>query len=301
MAMNNRIHAALFAIALCALPARAALQVFACEPEWGALVAELAGDRAEVYVATTALQDVHQIQARPSLIAKMRRADLVVCTGAQLESGWLPLVLRQAANPRVQPNQPGYFEAFRHVTMLEVPERLDRAEGDVHPAGNPHIQGDPRNIAKVAGPLAERLAALDPAGAAEYARRHDGFRARWVAALDRWTARAAPLAGAKVVAHHRSLTYLAVWLRLEQVAYLEPKPSIPPSAAHLASLLKQLEGLPVKAIVRVAYEDSKPSAWLAERIHAPAVVVPQTIGANAQAKDLFSLYDAAIDALLGAK
>jgi len=284
-----------------ALPAEAALQVFACEPEWGALVTELAGDKADVYVATTALQDPHQIQARPSLLAKMRRADLVVCTGAELEIGWLPLILRQAANPRVQPNQPGYFEAFHHVTMLEVPTVLDRSQGDVHPYGNPHLQADPRNIAKVAGPLADKLAEVDRANAATYAQRRADFALRWDAALRRWAERAAPLKGARVVGHHRSWPYLADWLGLQEVAFLEPKPSIPPSGAHLAALLEQLKGTPVRAIIRTAYEDERPSQWLAERIHAPAVLVPHTVGATAQVTDLFTLYDAEIDALLGAR
>jgi zinc/manganese transport system substrate-binding protein len=225
----------------------------------------------------------------------------VVCTGAQLEVGWLPLILRQAANPKVQSGQPGDFEAFRFVDMLEIPHHLDRAEGDVHPFGNPHIQTDPRNIAKVAGPLADKLAEIDGANSAVYAQRRDDFLKRWDAALARWAQRGAPLKGAKVVLHHKSWTYLADWLGLEEVAFLEPKPSIPPSGAHLAGLLEQLKGVPVKAIVRAAYEDDKPSEWLAARIHAPAVLVPHTVGANAQATDLFTLYDAEIDALLGAK
>src|SRR5207249_1638612 len=141
----------------------AALKVLACEPEWGALVQELAGDHASVYVATTALQDPHRIQAKPSLIASARSADLVVCTGAELEIGWLPVLLRQSGNAAVQPGQPGNFEAAAYVNKLEVPTRLDRAEGDIHAAGNPHIQTDPRNFVPIAEALAARLATLDRA------------------------------------------------------------------------------------------------------------------------------------------
>src|SRR4029077_6659206 len=130
-----------------------ALEIFACEPEWGALATELGGDKVEVFVATSARQDPHQIQARPALIARLRSADLVVCTGAELEIGWMPVLLRQASNGRVQPGSPGYFEAGQQVRLLDVPTRLDRAEGDIHPAGNPHIQTDPRNIATVAPAL----------------------------------------------------------------------------------------------------------------------------------------------------
>src|SRR5947208_10561326 len=140
-----------------------ALEVFACEPEWAALATELGGDKVEVFSATTARQDPHQIQARPALIARLRSADLVVCTGAELEIGWMPVLLRQAANARVQPGTPGYMEAAPQVRMLEVPARLDRAEGDIHAAGNPHIQTDPRNIVAVAAALARRMAEIDPA------------------------------------------------------------------------------------------------------------------------------------------
>src|SRR6188474_2427745 len=134
---------------LAAAPAGAALNIFACTPEWGALSKEIGGDKANVYVATTALQDPHRVEARPSLIARARSAHLVVCTGAELEIGWLPLVQSQSGNPKLQAGRPGLFEASRFVTMLEVPRELDRAQGDVHPAGNPHLHLDPRNIAKV--------------------------------------------------------------------------------------------------------------------------------------------------------
>src|SRR5947209_6368606 len=121
-------------------PAAAALSVLATVPEWGALVEELAGDKAKIYVATNALQDPHHVEAKPSLIARARAADLVVATGAELEIGWLPLVLQQAGNPAIKPGKPGYFEAAPFVTLLDKPTRLDRAEGDVHPGGDPHIQ-----------------------------------------------------------------------------------------------------------------------------------------------------------------
>ncbi len=137
--------------------AQATLRIFSCEPEWGALVRELTGDQASVYTATTAHQDAHHIQARPSLIAQARRADLVVCTGAGLEVGWLPLVLRRAGNPRIQVGTQGYLAATDYVTLLEKPQRLDRADGDVHAEGNPHIQLDPRNIQRVADALGQRL------------------------------------------------------------------------------------------------------------------------------------------------
>src|SRR4249920_1873478 len=136
-----------------ALPATAALNVFACEPEWGALAQELGGDKVSVYSATTALQDPHRIEARPSLIARIRSADLLICSGSELEIGWLPLLLTQSGNSKIQLGAPGYLEASRYVAKLDVPKVIDRALGDIHPGGNPHVQTDPRNIAKVAAAL----------------------------------------------------------------------------------------------------------------------------------------------------
>src|SRR5213592_1813205 len=160
-------------LTLLAMPAQAALRVFACEPEWAALAQELGGNLVDVSVATSALQDPHQIQAKPSLIARARNADLVVCTGAELEIGWLPVLLQQSGNPRIQPGQPGNFAAADFVRKLDVPKQVDRSQGDVHPDGNPHIQTDPRNIALVANALGARLAQVDPPHAAQFKQRLD--------------------------------------------------------------------------------------------------------------------------------
>src|SRR5688572_28411716 len=151
-----------------AFPAAAQINVFATVPEWGALAQELGGEKVKVYTATTALQDPHHIEARPSLIARARGADLMVCTGAQLEVGWLPLLQTQSGNARIQLGRPGYFEAANFVAKLEVPQVLDRSLGDVHPAGNPHIHLDPYNIVRVAEALSERLVALDAANGDHY-------------------------------------------------------------------------------------------------------------------------------------
>ena len=274
-------------------PAQAALKVFTCEPEWMALVQELGGAQVTVASATTALQDPHHIEARPSLIAKTRQADLLVCTGAGLEAGWLPPLLRTAGNARVQPGQPGYFEAASAVPLLEVQTRADRAEGDVHPEGNPHLHLDARNIARVAEQLTVRLKQLDPANAAHYSTRYTDFAHRWQTALVRWEREAAPLKGMPVVYHHRSWVYLAHWLGLKEVNVLEPKPGLPPTAAHLTQLLAQLKVQPARAIVRSAYEDGRADAWLSERAQIPALVLPYTVGAEG-ADDLFKLFEITI-------
>ena len=278
-------------IALAAAPAQAALEVLACEPEWASLVQELAGDRARVTSATTARQDPHRIEARPALLARARRADLLVCTGADLEVGWLPLLQRESGNAGIQTGQAGYFEAARFVELLEKPARVDRSMGDVHAAGNPHIHLDPRNLLKVAEALSARLAALDAGNASHYAARQRDFSARLAAAMARWEREAAPLKEMRVLAHHRNWTYLAAWLQLTVVADLEPKPGLEPSAAYLAQLVDKLKTQPAKMVLRTPYQPPRASEWIAARAGIRAVELPFTVGGSAAAKDLFSLFD----------
>ncbi|PWB58359.1 MAG: zinc ABC transporter substrate-binding protein [Nitrosomonadales bacterium] len=282
------------------LPALASLNILACEPEWGALATELGGERVTVYNATTALQDPHQIQARPSLLAHARNADLLACTGAELEAGWLPILLRQSGNANIQPGRAGYFEAAAYVRMLEIPARLDRAEGDVHASGNPHIQTDPRNIALVADALAKRLGQLDPANAAHYQARHKAFADKWQAAIQRWEKQAAPLKGMPVVVQHKAFPYLSRWLGLHEIASLEPKPGVEPSSGHLGEVLAQISRQPVKMVLRAAYQDGRSSEWLAERARIHAVALPFTVGGSEQARDLFGLFDDTLQKLLAA-
>lgn len=283
-----------------ALPAVAALNVFACEPEWAALVQEIGGDKVRVYAATTALQDPHRVEARPSLIARAREADLVVCTGAELEIGWLPLVQSQSGNSKIQTGQPGYFEAASPVALLEKPARVDRSMGDVHPGGNPHIHLDPRNIEKVATALSLVMAKLDPPESATYGARTKSFLDRWSAATARWEKTAAPLKNARLVVYHKNLTYLIRWLGMSEAGSLEPKPGLPPTTAHLSELLAGLKQNPAKAVVRSAYNDPRAAEWLAERAGIPSVLVPFTVGGTEAAKDLFGLYEDTLARLLAA-
>jgi zinc/manganese transport system substrate-binding protein len=298
--MKYVIVMVLAVLGLAAPAARAALDVLTCEPEWAALTQELAGDLAKVDSATTALQDPHRIQARPSLLAKARRADLLICTGAELESGWLPLLQREAGNGRIQPGQPGYFEAARFARLIERPTVLDRAQGDIHAAGNPHLHLDPRNIARVAEGLARRLSELDPANAARYADRHADFQRRWTAAMARWEQQGARLKGVPVVAHHRNWGYLADWLGLTIIGELEPRPGMEPTASHLAQLLETLKATPARMVLRTPYESPKASEWLAGRASIPALELPYTVGGSAGAQDLFGLFDDTLSRLLQA-
>jgi len=287
-----RLFLAIWAVLL-ALPSHA-LEVFATVPEWAALVKEIGGDKVNVFAATHGMQDPHRVEARPSLIAKARRAELVVATGAELEVGWLPIVLREAGNPRIQPGQPGYFEAAGFVRMLDVPARLDRAAGDVHAAGNPHVQTDPRNILKVGEALAERLAALDQANAGAYRAGLAAFTAKWRAAMARWEKEAAILKGVPIVVQHRSWSYLVDWLGMKEVAALEPKPGVEPSAAHLARLVEQTAASRPRLVVRAAYDHPRPVEWYSAEAKIPIVVLPFTVGGDDAAKDLVSLFDLTI-------
>jgi zinc/manganese transport system substrate-binding protein len=293
------LRAALLALTA-ALPAaaHADLKVFACEPEWGALAKEIGGAHVTVYSATTALQDPHRIEARPSLIARARSADLLACTGAELEIGWLPVILAGAGNAAIQSGQPGQFFAASYVAMLEKPAALDRSAGDVHADGNPHIQTDPRNIARVGEALAARMASLDPAQAAGYRARWADFSMRWDTAIARWQKAAAPLRGIPVVVQHQGFPYLVNWLGLKQVAVLEPKPGVEPSLASLATVKAKLATTPAKLVLRAAYQPARPSEWIASQSGLQAVVLPFTVGGDAQSGDLFGLFGSTVSKLL---
>lgn len=281
-----------------ALPLKAvALNVFACEPEWGSLVAELAGDKAAITVATEASQDAHHVQARPSLISQMRRADLVVCTGASLEIGWLPVLLRQSTNRKVQ-QAPGLFYATDHVELINATTQLDRAQGDVHPEGNPHVHLDPTRLLTIAQALSERLQTLDAANATLYQQRLANFSQRWSVALAQWQQQAASLTNVAVIVHHDEWAYLLNWLGIRQVGELEPKPGLPPTPSHLASLVKLVDNTKASLVIFAPHNNSKASNWLAKHSLACAVKLPFTVGGNAQATDLFALYDNTIKRLV---
>lgn len=290
----------LFAALLLWLPlsVHAALNVFACEPEWAALTREIGGDDVRVTSATTAMQDPHRIEARPSLIAQTRRAGLVVCTGAELEVGWLPLLLRESGNAAVQPGRPGYFEAAHHVPMLDKPARIDRSQGDVHASGNPHIQTDPRNLLKVGEALAVRMAQLDSANAAAYRAGIQAFAQRWQANVARWEKAAAPLKGQPVVVQHKSLTYLVHWLGLREVATLEPRPGVEASAGQLGDLLQRVKAQPPRLVLRAAYEAPRAAEWFAREAKVPLAVLPFTVGGDEAARDLTTLFDDTLARLL---
>lgn len=286
------------AIAAAALPAAAALNVFACEPEWGALAQELGGDKVSVFNATTSLQDPHRIEARPSLIARIRSADLVICSGSELEIGWLPLLLTQSGNPKIQLGEIGNLEASQFVVRLEIPKVIDRALGDIHPSGNPHIHLDPRNIAKVGEVVSERLARLDPANAGVYHARATSFQQRWQAAMQRWEQEASRLKGMPIVVYHKDMSYFINWAAMREAGSLEPKPGLQPTPVHLAELVEHMKRDPAKAVVYSSYNSPGAAEFLSQRANIPAVQLPFTVGGTDKAKDLFGLFDDTIARLL---
>ena len=283
------------------MPAMAALNVFACEPEWASLADELGGERVKTISATTAFQDPHHIEARPSLISKVRRADLLVCSGSELEIGWLPLLQRQASNAKVSPSSPGYFEASAMVERLDIPKHLDlaldRSMGDVHAAGNPHVHLDPRRIQKIANALQLRLSEIDPEGKTYYQQRYKSFTQRWQQAIKKWQQQASTLKGARIVVHHRDWVYLFDWLGIEIAGALEPKPGLPTTASHLTTLKQTLTAKPAKMIVHTTYQNPRGAKRLSQLTGIPVVQLPYTVGGAEDVKDLFSLFDVTLQKL----
>lgn len=280
--------------------AKAELNVFACEAEYASLAKTLAPS-ADIYSATTAMQDPHQVQARPSLIAKMRQADLVVCAGADLEIGWLPMLQMKASNPKVKSTDEGLFFAADQVETLDKLASVDRSMGDVHAKGNPHLHLDPERMLTIAQALSAKMIELDPQNSSEYQQSLADFSQRWQAKIPQWQEQAKGLAGKKVIAYHSSFRYLFNWAGIEQVADLEPKPGLAPTSSHLASLLTRAEQGDVMAVIVASYQDERGAKWLGERANLPVLMLPMSVGGNDQSKDLFSLYDSLFALLNGVK
>jgi zinc/manganese transport system substrate-binding protein len=271
--------------------ASAAVNVFACEPEWKALAEIIGGEHVNTYSATTAFQDPHHIEARPSLISKVRQADLLVCTGAELEIGWLPLLLRQSGNAAIQEGELGFFLAASQVTPIEIPTNLDRSQGDVHASGNPHVHWDPYRLLTIADLLSQRLQKIDPQHAADYSQHYKQFSAQWTSAIGRWELQAKDLRGKKVIVYHKNWSYLLQWLGIEVVGDLEPKPGIPPTSSHLARLVGIVNTEKPAYIIMANYQDDKGAQWLHQKTNLPVLRLPFTVNGNPQSDGLETLYD----------
>ncbi len=277
----------------------AKVNVFACEPEWASLAKEVGGDLVDVVSATNARQDVHYLRAKPSLLAAIRKADLVFCTGASLEIGWLPILLKKAGGPQVQLETAGSIMASDYVEKLDVMQKADRSMGHVHPEGNPHVQLNPANIETLADVLANRLFTIDQTNAAVYGRNLKNFKKKWKAAMQKWDAEKAPLKGKKVVVYHSNWAYMLKWLGMEAVASLEPKPGLPPTASHLETVLRAVQGQNISAILVAPFENKDAAQWLSEKSGLPIVLLPFTVGGSDNADDLVSLFDETLKRLKG--
>lgn len=279
-------------------PAFSNIKVFACEPEWKALTEILGGEHVEVFSATSAFQDPHHIEARPSLIAKTRQADLLVCTGAELEIGWLPLLLRQSGNANIQRDETGYFLAAAQVDRIEIPTDIDRSQGDVHASGNPHVHWDPYRLIAIAKALTERLQIVDPDNAHRYEQAYQKFANLWHEQIQAWELHRSSLKGKKAIVYHKNWSYLLNWLQIETVGDLEPKPGIPPTSAHLAHLLDIARSTEVDYILIANYQNDRGARWLSDKTGIPVIRLPFTVGGSEQANDLFTLYDEVLTALI---
>jgi len=291
----NKVTLSALLLTVVASPAMA-LNIFSCQPDWVSLVNEHAPD-AKVFSATTAYQDPHFIQARPSLIAKMRKADLVICSGAEQEIGWLPELQRQSRNSRVMAGSDGLFYVTDYVKMLDKRDNVDRALGDVHAHGNPHVQFAIADMVAVSKALAQRLALVDEANASQYKKNALAFQDKWQQSMQVWQQKTASLEGKKIVGYHGTYRYLFAWLGIQQVADLEPKPGVSPTTAHLNSLAS-FNAEQAYAIVYSTHQSHNAANWLAKRTALPVIALPQSVGGSEAALDLFSLIDSSINALL---
>ena len=277
----------LAALALASLPAPAiaALKVVTTTEGLATLAREVGGDRVEAVSLSRGIQDPHFVDANPILAVKLRQADLLVDVGLDLEVGWLPPLVNQSRNAAIQPGGPRRLTAASAVNVLEVPTGpVDRSQGDLHPAGNPHFLADPRRGEQVAAAIAARLSALDPAGAAAYAARLADFRRRIDADQTRWLAELAPLRGRKVVTQHRTLSYFLDWAGLVAAGYVEPRPGVPAPPSHLADLVGVVKAEGVKAILVENYYDPKSASVVAQHGGARLVAIPGDVGGTDAAK-----------------
>jgi zinc/manganese transport system substrate-binding protein len=271
--------------------AEAKLRVVGTLPDFAVIASELGGDRVTTESLIAGTEDPHFVDAKPSHVLRVHNADLLVCIGMGLESGWLPVLLTQARNGKVQVGAPGYLDASRFVRAKDVPVNVDRAMGDVHGGGNPHYYASPPEMLAVSEAIYRRLVELDPAGRADYERRWQAFSAKYQQKMAAWKAALAPLAGSKVVEYHRSWVYLLDWMGFVSVGALEPKPGIPPSAAHVAALLMQTRNQSVRFVFREAYHSDRLSQVFATKARARLLDLPTMVGAEPGITTLWDKWD----------
>lgn len=266
-----------------------------------ALANEVGGDRVNVISIARGYQDPHFVEAKPSFLLNLRKADLLVVVGLQLEIGWLPPLITQCGNPKIQPAAPGYFDASQFAEILEIPTtQVSRAMGDVHPLGNPHYWLDPQNGLRVAGGLAQKLSQLSPGDAAYFQQRLEDFRKRLMAAGNRWDEQMKPYRGRKVITYHQSWPNFVKRFGLQVAEYVEPRPGIPPSPAHVVELISLMKRQNVKLILVEPYFDLKTPQSVARETGGQVVVLMPSVGGNKDTGDYIKLFDYDINLLVKA-
>lgn len=292
---------ALIAAMLVPAGAYAAPRVVTTTEGLAALAREVAGDRATVESLSSGTQDPHFVDANPILIVKLRNADLLVDVGLDLEIGWLPPLVNQSRNARIQPGGSGRLTAATAVEVLDAPSGpVDRSRGDLHPGGNPHFLADPRRAVKVATAIAAKLGALDPGGSGRYAAGLDQFRKKIEAAQARWEAALAPAKGKKIFTHHRTLTYFLGWSGIVSAGELEPRPGVPPPPAHLAGLVQLARRESVKAIVVENYYSTKSAQAVAPLANAKISQIPGDVGGEPGVRTYEQYMDMLVSRIAGA-
>jgi len=295
----TRITAFLAALALvlalaCPPPTRAAgkVQIMTATSDLAALAQEVGGDKVEAESIARGYQDPHFVDAKPSFLLKLKRADLLIVVGLELEIGWLPPLITQSTNPKIQVGGPGYFDASRFAKILEIPTgQVTRAEGDVHPLGNPHYWLDPENGLRIAKGIAGKLSEMHPGDAAYFSQRYSDFEKRLKEADQKWLAQMAPYSGRKIVTYHRSSPNFAEHFQLNVVGYVEPRPGIPPSPQHTVELIQQMKRDNIRIIVVEPYFDLKTPNAIARETGGQVLVLPPSVGGEKEIKDYFSLFD----------
>src|SRR5205809_3814959 len=268
------------------------LNVITSTSDLTALAQEVGGDKIDVESIAKGYQDPHFVEAKPSFLLKLRHADLLIVVGLELEIGWLPPLISQSTNPKIQVGAPGYFDASRFAKILEIPTgQVTRAEGDVHPLGNPHYWLDPENGLRIAKGIADKFSEMHPGDSAYFAQRYASLEQRLKQADQQWLAQMKPYAGRKIVTYHRSWPNFAEHFGLNVVGYVEPRPGIPPSPQHTVELIGQMKRDGVKIIVVEPYFDLKTPNAIARETGGQVVVLPPSVGGEKEIKDYFSLFD----------
>ena len=297
--MTTRIGALLAACALIftlvsppAGRADSKLHIMTATTDLASLAQEVGGEKVEVESIARGYQDPHFVEAKPSFLLKLRHSDLLIVVGLELEIGWLPPLISQSTNPKIQVGAPGYFDASRFAKILEIPTgQVTRAEGDVHPLGNPHYWLDPENGLRIAKGIQNKLSEMRPGDAAYFAQRYDSFEQRLKQAHEKWLAEMKPYAGRKIVTYHRSWPNFAEHFHLDVVGYVEPRPGIPPSPQHTVELIGQMKRDGVKIIVVEPYFDLKTPNAIARETGAQVVVLMPSVGGEKEITDYFKLFD----------